>query len=849
MSDGFKINKAYAEKYNTWRQKEELQKLKDKYGDEEESEDSSSSESEDEDAEALTEQLERDWLRTLSALKSKDPRIYQKDVKFYHDDKDESGDNKKSKKTKDKPMFLKDYERKVLLEKGGLIGDDDNSDGEEPSTSYTSRLGYHQEQEQLRKSVVAAAGSDSGDSDDDGLLKRREKSKEEKQREETDYLEWLKGQKDTLETENEVGVELEPLKDYWQNKNLDAGEKFLKNYILNRQYIDKDEESMPTYDEIVNEEDEDFSEDEELLTKQDTFERKYNFRFEEPDAAEIKTFPRSFEDTVRRKDTKRSDKRKEVEERKKKDKEKKKEELKQLKKLKRQEIMDKIEKLKQITGNKTLGIDEKDLEEDFDPSKYDQMMQQCFDDDYYEEGDGEDIKPVFEMSDEEIENWDNWTGEGDNWTGEEDNWTEGDNYDGNEDEDYWNEASAEDPDFIMDADYDPVADMERKKNKKEKKRKNKLAQALNTKKPVFDPNEKTFEEYFDEYYKLDYEDIIDDMPCRFKYRKVTPNSYGLTVDEILKCRDKELNAWASVKKMSQYRTEEEEDHDIRAYSAKGKNLKKKQNVLTSLFESEEKDDKEENIGEKPQTQKESKSKKRRNKRKALKKRLAENVDSQDSGIASQNEVGEEKNKGQNSQKNDGKETNKRNSETDVEDLTNKVKQNQKKNKKETDVKEGETDSSEVRNEVKVIGKTEANDHDVSKHHKKRKIEETFGGDQEVDAATEGSSKKKKKKNKMEVNVRTGNSNSDSDKGNTEEKTDISETKGERLNQSKSVDSADKSEKRKKKKKNKKKNKDGQKLKLSEERLKAYGINPKKYKYMKKEELFQIKPRKNTKQFS
>lgn len=40
----------------------------------------------------------------------------------------------------------------------------------------------------------------------------------------------------------------------------------------------------------------------------------------------------------------------------------------------------------------------------------------------------------------------------------------------------------------MDADYDPVADMERKKKKREKKKKNKLAQALNTKKPVFDPS-------------------------------------------------------------------------------------------------------------------------------------------------------------------------------------------------------------------------------------------------------------------------------------------------------------------------------------------------------------------------
>ncbi|XP_050334333.1 protein KRI1 homolog isoform X1 [Bactrocera neohumeralis] len=572
-------NKEYAKSYNSFRKKELLKKFKDR-GYDVNSESSSDSESSSEEDEVVDIKFDKEFLKTLSSLKNKDPTIYDKSTQFFqsiNEDNDEAEDKKNvTKDKKHKPVTLKDYERQVILDKGGIF--EDEIDSEEDTPNRIPSPTFAEEERKLKeefKNVVNKNDSEDDEANEDafgGIFKKRNKTKDEQDKEDADYLKWLAGQKDDIE--DPIKESLKPLKNYWNSNNLPQSERFLRDYILNKGYGNTKSSDIPTYDEIVGD-NQPLSEDEQELEKQAEFEQKYNFRFEEPDAEFIKRYPRTIEQSVRQTDDRRKQKRQEIKERKKFEKEQKMQELEIVKEMKRKEIEDKIQKIKMVTGNEELGFKDEELEEDFDPEAHDRRMQEIFNDEYYQVDEGEE-KPECPSDIEElkVEDWDN--------------------YDPNvEDGEYYNDTHCEDEDFNMDCDYDPEAAKEQlqkelientKKRKGRKGRKSQFMEMIKTDKPVFDPvDEKTYEEYIDEYYKLDCEDMIGDIPCRFKYTETTPNDFGLTIEEILLAKNKELNQWASLKKTIQIRPEHLEKKDQRLYKLKAKNEALKRKIFKSLY--------------------------------------------------------------------------------------------------------------------------------------------------------------------------------------------------------------------------------------------------------------------------
>ena len=545
INDSLQINTKYASEYESRKRREELsnyRQLKALEG--LSSDDESSSESEDEDGELLTPGLDAKIVKTLRALKSKDEGIYDKNVTFFQEEEEEAGTGGKDGKVK--AMRYKDVVREHILEeieadeKGAALKDNI------PRKQVNSRdFAYDVEQREIREAFLESTrdkqDEDGGESEDENWLKPKAKTQET----EDDQAEVKRLWEEEFSSKSAVTADSKLVDPKGEVQDPD---KFLMNFMSNRKWVDTTDVALRKIREVDEESIESFQD------KMDDFESKYNFRFEEAALAgnehsgashSIVHYARGSvgDNVLRRKDETRRQKRLSRKERKAEERKAKEEQLRRLKNAKREELEERMQQVRNVLGYDTMtGGDDPDkhalgaaeeemilklMEGDYDPEKFEQVMSAAYGDDYYHQED-EKWKSDMDVKSDLVKGVEDSDVVGDGDMYDDFNEEVEKNEDGYLDDDGGNEEE------IYDDDEAQWETEQYEESGMEKKLKSKM---------------------MDELYKLDYEDIIGDMPTRFKYRSVEPNSYGLSTEEILFANDSSLKQFVSLKKMAPYRDE------------------------------------------------------------------------------------------------------------------------------------------------------------------------------------------------------------------------------------------------------------------------------------------------------
>ncbi|GMF35452.1 unnamed protein product [Phytophthora fragariaefolia] len=577
------VNRKFAQQFEARKRQEELAALERRGLPSDD--DESDSESEDEDGEQLTRELDADISKTLRLIRRKDPAIYDPTIAFF---REPAGAEDAGGKTRAAPLYYKD-----LVRQQAIAGDVSGSEDEDERAPVQT---YAEEQAQLKKEFLSSltqkqGSSDEEDGDEDdldgGLFTVRKKTDGEQKQEDDEFEAFTSKYGSKLKKD-----ELDP-------------EKFLEHYLSSEGWKDKTA-AVPHYEDIVKEDDEDAEE----LEMAEDFEHTYNFRFEERGGGIIQTHSRHIEDTMRREDDSRKRKRAERKERKALERQKKEEELRRLKNLKQAEIEHKLKKVARLMGEDvgTAGLKPEDLEGDFDPEEYDKRMQAVFDEQYYDEDDDDMEKPT--------------------WDEEEDKELfAGLPVDPEEEEESESTAKASED---AEAENNEEEEEERQDEEDSGEEDQEEEGQAPPKKMTMEEMQREKQKYLDELYSLDYEDLIGDIKCRFKYCQVQNNDFGLTVDEIMAADDKELKQLVSLKRMAPYTDTE--------YAVDRKRLK---SFKKSVREAQEENRRRKNKKTTPETDEpqngeaeQPKKKRKRNKKKKVAEEEDEEMPEADAGNAS-----------------------------------------------------------------------------------------------------------------------------------------------------------------------------------------------------------------------
>lgn len=492
------VNPRFAKKYESQQRFKELQRtaeLEAELGEED-----SESTSEDDDAEALSPEMDIKIFNTIKSIRENDPKLYDKNQTWFArpSESDDDSSEDEGPAAKQKRKTYKDVVREQLLQgEAGSGSSDEEYDGIDQKTKS---IAYNKEQQDMRKSLLKSlkkANTVESSDDDEDILKVKKKTPEEEEAEKAAL-------KNVLDEVLDANSDNAPSKD-----------KFLYDYMLNKKWNFPNNQVASRHRNDGSDSDI-VEEDEEEIDREENFESKYNFRFEELQGSSaagggpvmVMGHSRAVDGSVRRVDDKRKKTREARKERKEKERRQKEAELRRLKNLKRQELQEKLAKIMKMGGldamtaeNIMLNADV--LDDDWDPVKHEEQMNQQFGDNYY---------AANETDEEFAARLGQYSVEG------EDGAEYGDDdyrYEEGGDTDYNTSAQAT-------AEQDEEGEMDPKK----------LMESM---------------------YKLDYEDIVAGIPCRFKYKQVEPENFGLSAEDVLFADDAELNKYVGLKKLAPYR--------------------------------------------------------------------------------------------------------------------------------------------------------------------------------------------------------------------------------------------------------------------------------------------------------
>lgn len=256
----------------------------------------SSSEEEEDEKGALAPKIADSFLEILPKIASRHPDIYQ-DKKFFpgmfyyeyivydlksdshFKDEIEDDEDEEESKSDQEVVTYKDFVRKDILSKMDVEGSDSEEEEEKVVEKKPVKKKTHDEELQdLKKEFLMAAEGVLHDTDDEeDIYVRKEKTEEEMKEFENEYHTFLKQQEVKAKDDKTIST----LAQFWtEQEGLNENEKFLRDFIINKRWLDKDTSANIELTKEIN--NIDIDEDEAALDNQEDFEHVYNFRYEEP---------------------------------------------------------------------------------------------------------------------------------------------------------------------------------------------------------------------------------------------------------------------------------------------------------------------------------------------------------------------------------------------------------------------------------------------------------------------------------------------------------------------------------------------------------------------------------------